>query len=76
MKNLKESWKSMSQVISKFEGEHEFLSNFYPSKIVYDIDDNYDYTRIKIGDGVRTVTELPFQQGGSSSDATISWVRF
>ena len=31
----------MSQVISKFEGEHEFLSNFYPSKIIYDIDDGH-----------------------------------
>ena len=31
----------MSKVISKFEGEHEFLSNFYPSKIIYDIDDGH-----------------------------------
>ena len=41
MKNLKESWKNMSQVISKFEGEYEFLSNFYSSKIIYDIDDGH-----------------------------------
>lgn len=28
--------------------------------IVYDIDDNYDYERIKIGDGVTNVNSLPF----------------
>lgn len=26
----------MESVISKFEGEYEFLSNFYPSKIIYE----------------------------------------
>ena len=31
----------MESVISRFEGEYEFLSNFYPSKIVYDIDDGH-----------------------------------
>ena len=31
----------MSRVISKFEGEYDFLSNFYPSKIIYDIDDGH-----------------------------------
>ena len=28
--------------------------------IVYDIDDNYDYERIKIGDGITNVNSLPF----------------
>jgi hypothetical protein len=28
--------------------------------IIYDKDENYDYERIKIGDGVRNVEELPF----------------
>lgn len=28
--------------------------------IVYDIDDNYNYERIKIGDGVTNVNSLPF----------------
>ena len=61
------------------EANWNLCVNFIPKQgeaIVYDIDDNYDYARIKIGDGVRPVTELPFQQGGSTSDATISWVRF
>jgi hypothetical protein len=36
---------------------------FIPLKgeiIVYDIDENYDYERSKIGDGVTNVTDLPF----------------
>ena len=36
---------------------------FVPEKseiIVYDIDDSHDYERFKIGDGVKTITELPF----------------
>lgn len=28
--------------------------------IIYDIDDTHNYERIKIGDGVSIVTELPF----------------
>lgn len=28
-------------VIDKFEGEYEFLSNFYPSRILYDKDENW-----------------------------------
>ena len=28
--------------------------------IIYDIDDNYNYARLKIGDGVRTINDLEF----------------
>jgi hypothetical protein len=28
--------------------------------IIYDIDENYDYTRMKIGDGTHNVNALPF----------------
>lgn len=28
--------------------------------IIYDIDDNHVYERFKIGDGIKTVVELPF----------------
>lgn len=28
-------------VIDKFDGEYAFLSNFYPSEIAYEIDENY-----------------------------------
>ena len=48
---------------------HDIESNwilatgFTPLKgevIIYDIDDNYNYERIKIGDGVTNVNSLPF----------------
>lgn len=38
-------------------------TNFIPmigEMIIYDVDDNYNYERFKIGDGVRNVNELPF----------------
>ena len=37
--------------------------NFIPKIgeiIVYDIDKNYNYPRIKIGDGIKTITNLKF----------------
>ena len=37
--------------------------NFIPKKgelIVYDPDENYNYSRVKIGDGISTANELPF----------------
>ena len=37
--------------------------NFIPKIgeiIVYDIDDNYNYSRFKIGDGIRTINDLEF----------------
>ena len=54
--------------------------NFIPKKgelIVYDPDENYDYSRVKIGDGISTVNELPFiiavdaslTQSGQAADA-------
>ena len=39
------------------------MTDYIPDKgeiIVYDIDDNADHERFKIGDGVRTVSKLPF----------------
>ena len=41
-------------------------SNFTPKLgeiIIYDIDENYNHERIKIGDGVRNVEDLPFYAG-------------
>lgn len=54
-----------SRIIHKHETEANWLlaTNFIPKQaevIVYDIDDNYDYERIKIGDGVQNVNDLPF----------------
>ena len=37
--------------------------NFIPKDgelIIYDVDDNYSYPRIKVGDGKTFVNELPF----------------
>lgn len=37
--------------------------NFIPNKgevIIYDIDENFNYERVKIGDGVNNATQLPF----------------
>ena len=54
--------------------------NFIPKKgelIVYDPDENYNYSRVKIGDGISTANELPFiiavdtslTQSGQAADA-------
>lgn len=53
------------RVINKHDTEENWLkaTNFTPKQgelIVYDIDDNYSYERIKIGDGVQNVNALPF----------------
>ena len=50
--------------------------NFIPKKgelIVYDPDENYNYSRVKIGDGIRKVNDLPFvdvQSDWNQSDST------
>lgn len=54
-----------SRIISKHETESVWntQTNFIPFKgefIVYDRDDNYDYERFKIGDGVTVIGNLPF----------------
>lgn len=39
------------------------MTSFIPEKgepVVYDVDEDYNYERLKIGDGVRNVNELPF----------------
>lgn len=54
-----------ARVILKHETEANWklAVNFIPKKgeaIVYDIDDTYNYERLKIGDGVTNVNSLPF----------------
>ena len=56
------------RIINKHDIEANWLKaeNFVPMKaeiIVYDKDENYDYERIKIGDGVTNVNDLPFANG-------------
>ena len=51
--------------------------NFIPKIgeiIVYDIDENYNYSRFKIGDGVRTINNLEFSQADLTGYATESYV--
>ena len=54
-----------TRVIQKHDVEANWLkaTNFSPKQgeiIIYDIDENYDYERMKIGDGVTNVNDLPF----------------
>jgi hypothetical protein len=54
-----------SRIIHKHDIEANWLkaNNFIPQQgelIVYDIDENYDYERFKIGDGETLVNTLPF----------------
>lgn len=51
--------------------------NFIPKIgeiIVYDIDENYNYSRFKIGDGVRTINNLEFSQADLTGYATEEYV--
>ena len=53
------------RIVNKHATEAEWKANasFVPFKgeaIIYDIDDNYNFERMKIGDGTTTVEELPF----------------
>lgn len=53
------------RIINKHDTETNWLKaeNFIPKQgeiIIYDIDDNYNYTRLKIGDGKTLVNLLPF----------------
>ena len=54
-----------SRIINKHDTEVNWdkAENFIPllgEIIIYDIDENYDYERFKIGDGQTLVSELPF----------------
>lgn len=55
----------MANSIHKHDTEANWRKaiNFIPKQgtiIVYDIDENYNYERIKIGDGMTLVNDLPF----------------
>jgi hypothetical protein len=41
-------------------------------KVLYDPDETYSYTRVKYGDGIRIVAELPF--GGATFDDDVDIV--
>ena len=77
------------RIINKHDIEENWLKavNFTPKQgeiIIYDIDANYTYERLKIGDGTHNVNELPFSNayitdltidticGGTIEEAIIS----
>lgn len=54
-----------SRIISihDIEANWKKTINFIPRQgeiVIYDMDDNHTFSRIKIGDGVTTVNDLPF----------------
>ena len=62
---MSEKTLSNIRIVNKHDTEANWLkaTGFTPKQgelIVYDIDDNYSYERIKIGDGVQNVNDLPF----------------
>lgn len=62
-----------SRVINKHDIESNWLKavNFIPKQgeiIIYDIDTVYSYMRMKIGDGVTLVNDLPFMVGPLADD--------
>ena len=67
-----------TRIIHKHDSEANWNKavNFIPIQgeiIVYDIDENYNYERVKIGDGIRKVNDLPFvdvQSDWNQSDST------
>lgn len=57
-----------SRIVHKHDTEENWLkaTSFTPKQgeiIIYDVDANYNYERIKIGDGVKNVNTLPFYAG-------------
>ena len=54
-----------ARLVNKHDTEANWLkaTNFIPLQgeiVVYDIDNNYNYERIKIGDGSNLINDLPF----------------
>lgn len=55
--------KARVSFLHKKEADWIKLSNWIPAAgelVVYDPDENHSYSRIKLGDGIRTVSELDF----------------
>ena len=55
--------KMRTQQKHDIEANWQKAAAFIPMKaeiIVYDIDEEHDYVRVKIGDGITPITDLPF----------------
>ena len=69
------SLKARIITIHDIEDNWNLCPTFIPKRgeiVVYDRDANNDSARIKIGDGVTTVTELPFLSDSILGDA-VTW---
>ena len=63
------SKKIKTRIVHKHATEADWMKavNFVPLQgevIIYDIDNNYSYERVKIGDGIQNVNDLPFAEKG------------
>lgn len=67
-------------VYSRIQHKHDIEANwikassFIPKQgeiIIYDVDEKYYYERIKIGDGVKNVNDLPFVNSIATNDEII-----
>ena len=61
-----------TRIIHKHDTEANWkkAENFIPKEaelIVYDPDENYTYSRLKIGDGITKINNLPFHAGALAS---------
>ena len=75
---------SEKNILSRIQHKHDIEANwnkavnFIPMQgeiIVYDIDETYNYERVKIGDGTTKINDLPFidiQADWNQSDSTRS----
>lgn len=68
----------LGRIIHKHDIEENWdkATGFIPQQgeiIVYDIDDNYEYERFKIGDGKTTVINLPFQKTNINDLKAVSY---
>ena len=66
-----------TRVINKHDTEANWAlaTNFKPLKgevIVYDVDANYTYPRFKVGDGITSVPNLPFQDKEFATNSNVS----
>ena len=68
---------------SRIQHKHDIEANllkattFIPKQgelIIYDIDDNYNYERVKVGDGVSNINTLPFITDGEFLKKTGDWM--
>lgn len=70
---------AQKNINARFQNKHDVeanwlnVENFIPLQgeiIIYDIDENYNYERVKIGDGIQNVNDLPFSVNNHTHSAS------